>query len=492
MRNDDEQDTRNRNMDRRGFLRRAGAIGLAGLAGTQALKAVADSDNPRVITAPDQPNPPVITQNFPVAGNDERPIVQYPEKRPLIRVTSRPPQLETPMTMLADGEADTLTANDAFFVRYHNSEIPLSVDPELFRLEVKAHAGAAPYIPADAVTGADASTTTTLLTLSLKDLQKKFEEVSVVAVNQCSGNSRGEENPRIPGGQLANGAVGCARWTGVRLKDVLAKAGVSAAAQQVLFNGLDREDDEPPDFIKAIPFAKAMDKDVILAYAMNGEELPMLNGYPLRLVVPGWFGTYHVKHLNEIIVSESNDLTKLFYMGTGYRIPVGPDKNVDAVKIDGVDYAPGAFTYPAGYTQPGKKTAGATTPITRLKVRSFITSHVDGAKVRTGRKVKVKGVAFDGGDGIKMVEFSSDGGTTWNKAVLGPDLGKYGFRAWTIQFTPPADGDYSLKVRATSNSGETQPTDPAVNWNQSGYMRNVVETVKVAAVSSMGMGGNDD
>jgi len=491
MRNDDEQDARNRNMNRRGFLRKAGALGLAGLAGGQALKAVADSDMPRVITAPDQPNPPIITQNFPVAGNDDRPIVQYPEKRPLIRVTSRPPQLETPMTMLADGGRDTLTANDAFFVRYHNSEIPLSIDPEAFRLEVKVHMGAAPYVPADAATGTDASPTMTVLTLSLDDLQDKFEEFSIVAVNQCSGNSRGEENPRMPGGQLGNGAVGCARWTGVRLKDVLTKAGISTTAQQVLFNGLDREDDEPPDFIKAIPVARAMDGEVMLAYAMNGEELPMLNGYPLRLVVPGWFGTYHVKHLNEIIISESTDLSKLFYMGTAYRIPAGPDTNVDPVTIGGVLYPAGTFTYPAGYTQPGKASA-ITVPITRLKLRSFITSHVDGAQVHTGRPVRVKGIAFDGGDGIKMVEFSSDGGTTWKKAMLGDDLGKYSFRAWTIRFTPAADGAYDLKVRAASNSGETQPTDVAVNWNQSGYMRNVVETVKVTAVSSMGKGDNDD
>lgn len=456
-------------MNRRGFLRKAGALGLAGLAGGQALKAVADSDTPRVITAPDQPNPPIITQNFPVAGNDERPIVQYPEKRPLIRVTSRPPQLETPMTMLADGEGGTLTANDAFFVRYHNSEIPLSIDPEAFRLEVKVHTGADPYVPADAATGTDASPTTTVLTLSLDDLQDKFEEFSIVAVNQCSGNSRGEENPRMPGGQLANGAVGCARWTGVRLKDVLTKAGISATAQQVLFNGLDREDDEPPDFIKAIPVARAMDGEVMLAYAMNGEELPMLNGYPLRLVVPGWFGTYHVKHLNEIIMSESNDLSKLFYMGTAYRIP-----------DNGTGYI----------TPPGAPYSGPMKPITRMKVRSFITSHTDGAVVRTGHKVRVKGIAFDGGDGIKMVEFSSDGGTTWNKAMLGDDLGEYAFRAWTIRFTPAADGAYALMVRATSNSGETQPTDPAMNWNPSGYMRNVVETVKVTAVSSMG--DNDD
>jgi len=492
MQNDDELDTRNRNMNRRSFLRNAGALSLAGLAGVQSMKAMADTDKPRVITAPDQPNPTIITQNFPIKGNDDRPMMQYPEKRPLIRVTSRPPQLETPMTMLADAEDGdgALTANDAFFVRYHNSEIPLSIDPEAFRLDIKVHTGAAPYVPTDMSLGLPPSATTTALSLSLDDLRSRFQEISIAAVNQCSGNSRGEESPRIAGGQLGNGGVGCAMWTGVSLKEVLTAAGISATTQQVLFNGLDTQDNEPPDFIKALPVARAMDGMVMLAYAMNGEELPMLNGYPLRLVVPGWFGTYHVKHLNEIIISESTDLSKLFYMGTAYRIPAGPDVNVDPVTIDGVSYAAGAFTYPAGYTQPGKATTHATTPITRLKLRSFITSHIDGAKVHTGKKVKVSGIAFDGGDGIQQVEFSSDGGATWNMATLGKDLGKFAFRPWKIRFTPAADGAYVLKVRATSNSGEKQPTDAAMNWNQSGYMRNVVETVNVTAVSSIG--DNDD
>ncbi len=451
MRNND--DDKECGINRRDFLRKAGAVGLAGFAGGHIFNAMADGLVPRVITAPDQPNPPIITQPFPVPGNDERPIVQYPEKRPLIRVTSRPPQLETPMSMLGESP---LTANDAFFVRYHNSEIPLSIDPTTFTVDIKLHTGSAPYDPV-------LSTPTTLLSLNLADLRSRFDEVSVIAVNQCSGNSRGYEDPRMFGGQLGDGAVGNARWTGVRLKDVLKAAGISAGIKQVIFNGTDVQDVEPPDFVKSIPRNRAMDGEVILAYAMNGAELPMLNGYPLKLIVPGWFGTYWVKHLNEIILSESDDLSKMFYMGTSYRIP-----------DNGTGYIPKGTSWP-----------GPWKPITTLKVRSFITSHMDGAKIRTRKEIEVKGFAFDAGSGIKTVRFSADGGVTWRNAELGASLGKYSFRTFRVRFVPPTDGVYSLQVNAITNAGETQPADPSLNWNPNGYLRNVIETVQVTAVSSI-------
>lgn len=455
-----DRDDNKRDVSRRDFLRKAGVIGLAGVAGTHALKAIASTNTERVISAPDQPNPPIITQPFPVPGNDERPIVQYPEKRPLIRVTSRPPQLETPMHMLNEGP---LTANSAFFVRYHNSVIPLSIDPRAYTVDIKLHQGSAPYDPL-------ASTPPMLTTLSLTDLRTRFREVSVVAVNQCSGNSRGYEDPRMAGGQLGNGAVGNARWTGARLKDVLEMAGINSSIKQIIFNGADQSDDEPPDFVKSIPIDRAMDGDVILAYAMNGEELPMLNGYPLKLIVPGWFGTYWVKHVNEIILAESTDLSKMFYMGSAYRIP-----------DNGTGYIPKGSTW-----------NGPWKPITTLRVRSFITSHMDGAKVPTRREVKIKGFAFDRGTGIRNVLFSADGGITWRKAELGENLGNYSFREWHASFYAPTDGVYSLQVRAIANSGETQPTDPDLNWNPNGYMRNVVETVKVTAMSTMVWEKNDD
>jgi sulfite dehydrogenase (cytochrome) subunit A len=201
----------------------------------------------------------------------------------MIGQTSRPPQLETPFAVFNDGP---LTPNNAFFVRYHLADIPYDLDPDKFTLEIKGKVDKP-------------------LKLSLKDI-KKLKATEIVAVNQCSGNSRGFSNPRVAGGQLGNGAMGCARWRGVALKTLLDTAGVQAGAKQVTFNGMDGPvSDKTPDFVKALDIDHARDGEVMLAYGMNGEDLPFLNGFPLRLVVPGYYGTYWVKHLNDITVVDS-------------------------------------------------------------------------------------------------------------------------------------------------------------------------------------------
>src|SRR5215468_9840067 len=362
--------------------------------------------------------------------NGERPLVTYPQKRPMIGLTSRPPQLETPFAIFNDGP---ITPNNAFFVRYHLADVPLNIDPDKFTLTVKGKVDRA-------------------LTLSLKDI-RKLKATEIVAVNQCSGNSRGFFQPRVAGGQLGNGAMGCARWHGVPLKTVLDMAGVQAGAKQVAFGGLDGPVmDTTPDFVKALDLDHASDGEVMLAYGMNGEDLPVLNGFPLRLIVPGYFGTYWVKHLNEITVIDHE--FDGFWMKSAYRIPDTPNNSVE----------------------PGT-TPKSTIPIGRFTVRSFITSVTDGAKLKPGR-VTLRGIAFDGGTGIKEVAVSTDGGKTWMPAKLGRDLGKYAFREWTLPMKIAA-GPHELKVRATNNGGDTQPIDAL--WNPAGYLRNVVETVRVTA-----------
>src|SRR3981189_1064483 len=216
-------------------------------------------------------------------ANGERPLVKYPKKRPMIGLTSRPPQLETPFSIFNDGP---ITPNNAFFVRYHLADVPLDIDPDKFTLEIKGKVDRP-------------------LKLSLKEI-KKLAAVELVAVNQCSGNSRGFSNPRVAGGQLANGAMGNARWRGVPLKAVLGKAGVQQGARQVTFGGMDGPvSDTTPDFVKALDIDHARDGEVMLAYGMNADDLPVLNGFPLRLIVPGYYGTYWVKHLNEITVIDT-------------------------------------------------------------------------------------------------------------------------------------------------------------------------------------------
>ena len=276
--------------------------------------------------------------------NGKRPLVRYPQKRPMIGLTSRPPQLETPFSVFDDGP---ITPNNAFFVRYHLAGIPYNLDPDKFALEVKGKVERP-------------------LKLSLKDI-RKLPAVELVAVAQCSGNSRGFFEPRVAGGQLANGAMGNARWRGVPLKAVLDMAGVQAGARQVTFNGMDGPVmDTTPDFVKALDIDHARDGEVMLAYGMNGEDLPLLNGFPSRLVVPGYHGTYWVKHLNEITVIDT--IFDGFWMKTAYRNSGTP---CDCV-------------------EPGTAPK-ATIPINRFTVRSFITNVANDARLKSAQDNHVAG-----------------------------------------------------------------------------------------------------
>jgi sulfite dehydrogenase len=371
------------------------------------------------------------TPELPFA-NGHRNLVAFPEKRPLIVLTSRPPQLETPFEVFNDG---LITPNDAFFVRYHNAGLPMSVDPDKHVIQIGGNAVGKPF------------------GLTMADLRTKFKPVEVVAVNQCSGNSRGLFAPRVTGAQRPNGAMGNARWVGVPLKDILAKAEIMNSARQVTFNGLDIALFGGGDFVKALNVNHAMDGEVMLAYQMNGADLPMLNGYPVKLIVPGYYGTYWVKHVSEIQVID-NEFDG-FWMKPAYRVP---DNDCACV-------------------EPGT-TPAATRPIGRFNVRSFITSLKDGQQLRAGQPLAVRGIAFDGGQGIREVAYSTDGGQSWREAKLGAELGRYSFREFTFGFTP-GKGTHDVRVRAWNRSGQSQPMEAL--WQPAGYMRNVVESVKIVA-----------
>jgi DMSO/TMAO reductase YedYZ molybdopterin-dependent catalytic subunit len=364
--------------------------------------------------------------------NGERSLAAYPQKRALLRLTSRPPQLETPFAVFDEAP---MTPNDAFFVRYHLGGAPPVVDPDAFRLSVNGSVDRP-------------------ISLSLRELMA-MPHTEVAAVNQCSGNGRGFFTPRVGGGQAGNGMMGNAVWKGTPLKGVLERAGVKASAVQVSFNGLDKPLlPTTPDFVKALDIQHALDGDVMLAWSMNGQDLPVLNGYPLRLVVPGWYGTYWVKHLSEIVALDQP--LDNFWMSSAYRV----------LDNDCACAEPGA--------PPAK-----TRPISRLNVRSFITNLAADAQVAPHRATPLRGIAFDGGSGIAKVEVSTDGGANWKDARLGADHGRFAFRPWSasVRLTP---GSHVLMARATSHAGESQPM--VQRWNPSGYMRNVVEAVPVRAV----------
>jgi DMSO/TMAO reductase YedYZ molybdopterin-dependent catalytic subunit len=401
---------------RRQFLAGVGGLGLTGLLG-----APASSGTEETVVLP--------------FVNGERTLVEtLPQKGAMVSQRARPPMFETPFEVFDQG---IFTPNDRFYVRWHLANIPTVVDPRTFRLNVRGHVKKP-------------------ISFTLDELVRKFKSIEFAAVNQCSGNSRGFFAPRVAGGQWANGAMGNALWKGVSLKALLDSAGVKAGALQLRFKGLDTGIlPQTPDFVKSLDVDHSLDGEVMIAYAMNGQRLPLLNGYPLRLVVPGWYATYWVKMLNDIEVLDKPDDN--FWMTRAYLIPDTPL----------ADIVPG---------QQGVKLI----PINRMVPRSFITNVKDQAEIKVGETRTVRGIAFGGDTGLAKVLFSADAGSHWQETRLGPDHGKYSFRQWTVELRPSSMGPQTLMVKAFNTSGASQPD--RANWNGSGFMRNVVESVSVQSV----------
>ena len=390
---------------------------------------------PRVFTTEAEAQPILnLSPMLPEGTRAEAILDTLPGKRPLIKLTYRPPNYESPIGYLGT----VITPNDAFFVRYHLSDIP-QVDARTWNLAIGG----------DGANGA--------IRLTLREL-RQLPAFEVVAVCQCSGNRRGLFQPHVAGVEWGYGAMGCARWKGARLKDVLDIVGFKKETIEIVFDGADGPAvDKTPDFVKSIPVWKALEETTLVAYEMNGEPLPHWNGFPARIVVPGWTGTYWVKHLTSITVA-----TKPFdgyWMKSAYRIPLGK------------------FPVVARFTS--QETA-VNTPITEMVVNSLITSHSDGASVKAGANLVVAGIAWDGGYGISSVEVSIDGGRTWTAAVLGKDaLGQFAFRAWSYGFAPRTRGKHVVMARAMNKIGQGQTT--TLIPNPAGYHHNVVQTVTLVA-----------
>lgn len=349
-----------------------------------------------------------------------------PGKAPLLKRSVRPPNYETPLEALGSA----LTPNDRFFVRWHLARIPRA-DPAGWRLQV---GGAA----------AERS-----IELTLDELRHDFPAAEVVAVCQCAGAQRGLAQPHVPGVQWSHGAVGCARWRGARLKDVLARVNPRKDALEVACNGGDGPVLEgTPDFVKSIPMWKALEESTLLAWEMNGAALPHWNGFPVRLVVPGWAGTYWVKQLTSLELRA--EAFTGFWMKTAYRMP--------------------RSRYPVVERFVSQE-AESTVPVTDVDVNALIVTPGPGTRVAQGGPLIVRGVAWDSGSGIQSVELSEDEGRSWRRAELGESLGPYAFRTWQYALLPRERGTLTLLARASSVRGLSQPE----TWsaNPAGYHNNV-------------------
>jgi DMSO/TMAO reductase YedYZ molybdopterin-dependent catalytic subunit len=363
---------------------------------------------------------------------DLRPWARYPEKADLIMLADRPPLLETPVHYFTSD----LTPNDAYFVRWHYAGLPTHVDLRTFRMNV---------------VGAVAKP----LKLSFDDLLTKFEPVSVVVFGQCAGNSRSLFRPQVPGAEWTNGAMGNARYKGVLLKDVLKMAGVSPKAVEASFRGLDEPPlQASPHFEKPLTIDHAMSGNAFIAYEMNEEPLPMLNGFPIRLIVPGWFATYWVKALSQITLR--TEPLNNFWVNTAYRVPVTP-----------------------GNSEDPKHPSEVTTPVTSYPTRAVFVLPDGSSKLSRNVSTTIEGIAVDDGSGIRRVQVSTDGGATWSDARLDSVIDKYSWRRWRMDWKPTKAGNHSLRCRATNAVGETQPD---YEWNHGGYRRSAVQTLSVEVV----------
>ncbi|MDQ6867275.1 MAG: molybdopterin-dependent oxidoreductase [Pseudomonadota bacterium] len=406
-------------ISRRGLLEAAG--GALALTGAGAVPAWSGG-------AGEQPGETLLSP-LPAGTRAEALLDTLPGKKPLIKLTYRPPNYEAPLAYLRTA----ITPNDEFFVRYHLADIP-QIDAGTWKLSLGGE-------------GANGD-----LQIGLDEL-KKLPAFEIAAVCQCAGNRRGLFQPHVAGVQWGSGAMGCARWKGARLKDMLDLVGLKKEAVEIVFDGADGPVlDKTPDFAKSLPVWKVIEETTLVAYEMNGEPLPHWNGFPARIVVPGWTATYWVKHITSITA-----VTKPFdgfWMKTAYRIPVGK--------------------FPLVARFISQETA-ANTPITEMVVNSLITIPNDGARVKAGSKTAISGIVWDGGYGIRSVEISADNGKSWAQAVLGEDSGKFAFRPWSHEFTPERRGKLALTARATNKIGQTQTQE--LIQNPAGYCNNAAQTV---------------
>ena len=347
----------------------------------------------------------------------------------LISRSARPIDLETPVGLLDS----FLTPAQSFFVRSHMS-VP-QVDEAAWALAIEGEIA-------------------TPATISIAEL-KRMPRATVTATMECAGNGRAFFEPPVAGIQWRKGAVGTARWTGVRLVDLLKRAGVRESATHVWMRGADRAMGTQPAFVRQLPIGKAMHPDTLIAYAMNDGAIPLLNGAPLRLIVPGWEGAYSLKWLTRLTVAR--DEHDGFWVANAYRYPLSP-------------VTPGAVV-----------SAREMGPVQGLVVKSLITRPLDGDVVTSG-KTTIAGYAWAGEDHIARVEVSIDDGASWKPARLTGQQVRYAWRRFEYAADLVAGKAYMIRSRATDVRGNTQPLTPG--WNPSGYLWNAPDQIRVEVATS--------
>jgi sulfite oxidase len=418
---------------RRGFLNSAGLAAMGGIVGG-VIPFGQNMPAGLVPAALAQGAPAAAPPSVPAAAPKGPQYLQFPGKSDkLVVLGEKPLVAETPESLLDD---DT-TPTDKFFIR-NNGLIPdQTKDADSWKLVVDGEVNKK-------------------LELTLGELKSKFKPVTLRMVLECGGNGRSFFTPQARGNQWTNGGVGCAEWTGVRVADVLKAAGVKPSA---VFSGHYGSDPhlsgEPrPSLSRGVPMKKLMDDSNLIVWAMNGQPLPNVHGFPLRLVVPGWPGSVSSKWLTRIWIRD--------------REHDGPGMGATSYRVAIKPMVPGG--------QPDEKNFK---DLESMPVRSIITNPANGTKLPAGTKeVQLRGAAWAGDHTVNQVDISTDFGASWTRAKLGIPKNKYDWQRWTASVKLPSDGYYEIWTRGTDSRGIMQP-HIAGAWNPQGYGGNPMHRVAI-------------
>jgi DMSO/TMAO reductase YedYZ molybdopterin-dependent catalytic subunit len=363
---------------------------------------------------------------------------KIPGKEGLIVLNDRPVNAETPAHLLDD----RVTPARHLFVRNNGTPPSIAnIDPENWTLEFGGES------------------VERSMSFTVAELKKRFKHYTYQLQLECGGNGRSEFVPPASGNQWSIGAVGCPEWTGVRLKDVLKVVGVKKDAVYVAYYGADVHlsgDPTHAPISRGVPVYKAMEDETLIAWAMNGEAIPHMNGYPLRLVCAGWPGSVSGKWLNRIVVRNIvHDGAKM--EGSSYRVPCKP-------------VAPGSEV-------PDDQMC----IIESMPVKSLITYPQSGIEHAEGTSLVVRGHAWAGDLDVSKVSISMDFGATWQKASLEAPANRFAWQHWKSKLTFPQTGYYEIWARATDSAGRAQPM-VLPGWNPKGYLNNACHRIAVQVV----------
>ena len=369
----------------------------------------------------------------PLAMQDPDPFKLFNKHKDMVVLNDKPWNIEAQAHLLDDN----ITPNSCMFIR-NNGLVPEDIDPKSWTLII------------------DGESVKNKKTYTLSELKTKFQQHTFQLTLECGGNGRAEFDPPAKGNQWTVGAVHCASWTGVRLRDVLEDAGIKSDAVYIAYHAVDKHlslDPKKEPISRGCPMHKALQDETLLAFKMNGEDIPLVHGYPLRLVAGGWPASVSGKWINRISVRDKvHDGPKM--TGDAYRIPCEPVAPGEKVKAEDMCI------------------------IETMPVKSIITHPKTGAMIKKGKTLNIRGHAWAGELEVSKMEYSIDFGSTWNECPIEKPANRLAWQHFTAGVDFPKPGYYEVWARATDSNGMSQPM-LLPGWNPKGYLNNACHRIAV-------------